>query len=222
LDKFRVDCSSSFLRGARPLWKAYCYAYELRCDPWEFAVGIDSLRLQGLENNDLRWLVQKGYIASAVETKPIEKSRRCFYRSAGLAFPRGTCFVLTSAGAQFLEEVIARTESGANQWEDNVAPAAEDSSASPWWDAENRELRFDGQLVKQFKVPAPNQELILASFQEQAWPHHVDDPLPPLPELDSKRRLHDTICRLNRNQKHRLLRFRGDGRGSGLYWEVAM
>ncbi len=88
----------------------------------------------------------------------------------------------------------------------------------PVWDRDRQELRLGKTIIKQFKVPAPNQELVLASFQEDAWPVRIDDPLPPNVEIDPKRRLHDTINSLNRNQKQNLIRFMGDGRGQGVRW----
>ena len=59
-------------------------------------------------------------------------------------------------------------------------------------------------IVKEFKVPAANQEAILAAFQEEGWVPRIDDPLAPQLNQDSKRWLHDTINSLNRNQKHEL------------------
>ena len=56
-------------------------------------------------------------------------------------------------------------------------------------------------LVKRFKVPAPNQEMILAAFEEESWPVRIDDPLPVHPCLAAKRRLHETITSLNRHQR---------------------
>jgi len=90
----------------------------------------------------------------------------------------------------------------------------------PIWDRERQELRLGGILVKQFKVPAPNQEIILSTFQDDGWPPRIDDPLPPQHNQDSKRRLHDTINALNRNQKQSLLRFLGDGSGEGIRWQA--
>jgi hypothetical protein len=90
----------------------------------------------------------------------------------------------------------------------------------PRWDAECRELRWGAALVKRFREPALNQELILAVFEEEGWPARIDDPLPNDPGCDPKQRLHDTIKRLNRHQANRLLRFRGDGSGSGVLWEA--
>ena len=90
----------------------------------------------------------------------------------------------------------------------------------PHWDADLQELRVNGLIVKQFKVPAPNQEMVLAAFQEEGWPTRIDDPLPPQAEQDPKRRLHDTIVSLNRTHKHRLIRFMGDGSGEGVRWTI--
>jgi hypothetical protein len=92
--------------------------------------------------------------------------------------------------------------------------------ARPRWDPECRVLLVGGRVVKQFRVPAGNQELILAAFEEMGWPRHIDDPLPPVHDLDPKQRLRDTISRLNRNQKQRLIRFHGDGNGRGLRWSL--
>jgi hypothetical protein len=86
--------------------------------------------------------------------------------------------------------------------------------------ADRQELFLGRVLVKRFKVPAPNQVLILAVLEEDCWPPRIDDPLPPQPELDAKRRLHDTINALNRRQAAPLIRFTGDGRGQGICWEL--
>jgi hypothetical protein len=81
-------------------------------------------------------------------------------------------------------------------------------------------LRLGPYVVKEFRVPAPNQELVLTAFQELGWPAHIDDPLPPVPNIEPKLRLHDTINRLNKNQRHKLLHFHSDGTGRGLRWEA--
>ena len=73
-------------------------------------------------------------------------------------------------------------------------------------------------LVKQFRVPAVNQELILSAFEEEGWPPRVDDPLPRTGETDSKVRLRDAIKGLNRNQVQARVRFRGDGTGQSILW----
>jgi hypothetical protein len=93
------------------------------------------------------------------------------------------------------------------------------SASLPQWDAGYRELRVGQCVVKEYRVPCPNQEAILAAFQEEGWPHHIHDPLPPLSDIEPKCRLHDTIKRLNRHHKEQIIRFRGDGTGEGVCWE---
>lgn len=90
----------------------------------------------------------------------------------------------------------------------------------PFWDMERRELKVGEWLVKCFRVPALNQTTILAAFEEDQWPPRIDDPIPPRYDQDPKRRLHDTINSLNRNQQHPMLRFLGDGSGHGVLWEL--
>ena len=74
-------------------------------------------------------------------------------------------------------------------------------------------------MIKVFTQPAPNQETILATFQDDGWPFHIDNPLSPTLDRDGKVRLHDTITRLNRNQQRRLLYFRSVNNGDGIRWE---
>jgi hypothetical protein len=92
---------------------------------------------------------------------------------------------------------------------------------TPEWCADLRELHFNGLLVKRFKFVARNQELILAAFEEEHWPPHIDDPLPPHDEINPKFRLRDTIAKLNRHQQSGIIRFSGDGTGRGIHWRAA-
>jgi hypothetical protein len=98
--------------------------------------------------------------------------------------------------------------------------ASIDAGAGPSWDRETRTFMVGEYLVKRFRVPSPNQEAVLDAFQEEGWPRSVDDPLSPVPEQQPKRRLRDTIKCLNMNQANRAIRFRGDGTGQRVSWEV--
>ena len=103
----------------------------------------------------------------------------------------------------------------------NGEPAeATDALARPFWCSDRKELRINGTIVKQFRVPSPNQMTVLAVFEEEGWPTRIDDPLPSSSEVAPKRRLQDTIKSLNRNQQNQLIRFRGDGSGEGVVWEL--
>ena len=90
----------------------------------------------------------------------------------------------------------------------------------PQWIPDIRELRLSGNVVKRYKWQAVDQETVLAAFEEDGWPTVIDDPLPPKSELDPKRRLHDTVKALNRNQLKHAIRFRGNGNGEGIRWEL--
>lgn len=200
------------------LKQGYDYARELGQDDWSFAVEIQLLRSEHLTDNDLRWLVCRGLVEHAGEVTALGDDARSFRATGRLRFCRKSCFVLTEAGADYYRATYGADE--AESWTSPAPPPAQAAAGScPCWDADRQELRFAGRVVKQFKVPAPNQEMILATFQEEAWPHRVDDPLPPLADTDPKRRLHDTINSLNRSQKQPLLRFLGDGSGQGVRWE---
>ena len=81
-------------------------------------------------------------------------------------------------------------------------------------------LSIGGRIVKQFRVPGQNQEAILMAFEEEGWPHRIDDPLPYSAGVKAKYRLHFTIGRLNQSVKQRLIRFFGDGTGEGICWKT--
>jgi hypothetical protein len=89
----------------------------------------------------------------------------------------------------------------------------------PRWYPDLHELHFNGTLVRRYKNPARNQELILAAFEEEGWPKRIDDPLPPIGDLDPRQRLRNTIVTLNRHQLAPLVHFRMDGTGCGVQWE---
>ncbi|MCU0872242.1 MAG: hypothetical protein MUE50_07840 [Pirellulaceae bacterium] len=212
--------------GLRLLVDAYHYAVDVSRGVWDFAVEIETLRQAGWTNNEFRWLVCRGFVLHAIETTLASDETRSFRqprRAPGLLFADKTCFVLTEAGLQFASRALQNP--CAPRGEPSLGPVASEASPAPngprpKWDPERQELRVGDLVVKQFKVPAANQERILAAFEEDGWPIRIDDPLPPASDQDPKRRLHDTINSLNRNQKRHLLRFLGDGTGQGIRWEL--
>jgi hypothetical protein len=205
----------------RALLYAFEYAEDVEGDRWEFAVAIRHLEKLGCTETDLRWLARKGYAEHAREITLPGANGRQFQPTGDLTFCRRTCFVLTAVGA-----CQARRGFGAGGLSAEAQCAAGEDQDSdransrPYWDAETRILRVDGMIVKCFKWRAENQETILTAFQEESWRRRIDDPLPPKPEQDSKRRLSDTIKCLNRKQMRQLIHFRGDGTGQGVVWEL--
>ncbi|HJT33427.1 MAG TPA: hypothetical protein VJ783_15395 [Pirellulales bacterium] len=230
-------------RALASLVESYDYARDLGCDPWDFAVELTSLRRLGVTNWDCRWLEGKKYVQHAAELTMPGEPVRTFRQGGVLLFGKRTCFVLTEAGEHFARRICrespgsrlgtvgpASLPSDGAALLDAPAPAGGvalagangdllEQSLKPVWDRDRQQLRVGKKIVKEFKVPAANQEVILAAFQEEHWPPRVDDPLPPHPEQDPKRRLHDTINSLNRNQKQSLIKFLGDGSGQGVRWE---
>ena len=189
-------------------------AEDVREDAWQFAVEMPALLEAGCTRSALRWLVARGLVVSAVEKTRRGAKSRSFGRGSKLSFSDRTCFTLTSSGIATAKALRPISATGTS-----TASVAKD--LRPRWDAEMRELWLGDSLVKAFKQPAPNQETILAAFDEDGWPPRIDNPLSPPPDDDGKRRLHDAITRLNRHQKNALLHFRSDNNGDGVRWEFA-
>ncbi|MGD9857411.1 MAG: hypothetical protein AB7U20_20905 [Planctomycetaceae bacterium] len=207
--------------GLGLLYRAYHYAVDVCRDPWEFAVEIDELRASGMNHSDFRWLLCKGYLQHAREVPCSNSGRRQFASAQWLSFHAGSCFQLTETGLELAGSLFRGASPISVLSRDNrrteVVIACD---TKPKWDGERHQFFVREQLVKEFKVPSPNQETILTAFEEENWPVRIDDPLSPTALADGKRRLHDTIKSLNRNQKRSLIRFMGDGTGEGVLWEL--
>ena len=201
--------------------EAYHYAKDLKQPVWDFAVDLSRLEAAGLTDNDFRWLIAKGYIEQAVELggSGVRMKRR-FRATAAISFSRRTCFVLTKAGFAFANRVYKPQAEDERHIRDCRGSPDTLLARMPRWDSASRTLWVGSTLVKQFKVPASNQELVLNAFAEEGWPPCIDNPLPPFRDIAPKRRLHDTITRLNRSHSHSLVRFHGIGRGLAVRWEL--
>jgi hypothetical protein len=198
--------------GLMLLSQAFGYARDAQADPWDFALEVDALCATGLTISDLRWLVAKQFAEHGQETSVYGDAHRSFRRGDGFFFDHTTCVVLTPSGAAFVDNILRMP---------NQEPSASNVRWKPVWNQGRRELSFHGAVVKRYRVPARNQQVILDAFEEEGWPERIDDPLPVRRDVDPRTRLHDAINRLNRCQTNRLLRFRGNGAGTGISWERA-
>ncbi len=216
--RHRLQIPAQALPGTLLLLQAYEYAVDVDHDLWDFAVELTELRRVGLTKTDCRWLICKGWAELARELAPRPGGSRRFRREMGLAFSNRDCLVLSSKGVNVVRRQV-RQRGTQLLGSDAALRATWTSRPAPRWDRHRRQLRVGGKLTKQFKLPSPNQERVLMAFEEESWPPRIDDPLPPSKKIDAKQRLHDTIKNLNRNQKHRLIRFMGDGTGQGVRWE---
>jgi hypothetical protein len=177
---------------------------------WQFAVELHFLLAGGVTPTDLRLLLSAGLVEHAVE-RPASNGRRAICRISNLSIPPQACFLLTKRGARLAASCLA---AGPRVPAKNDLPDLR-------WDAALRELRFGGQLVCRFRWAAPNQELILTSFEELGWPRRIDDPLPPTHGGDRAARLRDALRALNRNVVASGIRFIADGAGWGVVWQRA-
>jgi hypothetical protein len=211
----------AFQTGLLQLAEAYKCAEDLSCNRWEFAVAKDSLIAMGLSASVLRWLTSMGYVDQALEVTTPRDVVRKFLPSHNLSFLDETCFVLTETGVSFIAmltgESLERFSPG-NFCRDKASTSMQPEPV-PQWNGESRSLSVGRVLIKKFRIPSPNQEAVLAAFQEEEWPRRIDDPLRPQAHQVAKCRLHDTIKCLNRHHLHHLIRFRGDGTGEGVCWE---
>jgi hypothetical protein len=192
-------------------------AKDARAPAWDFALEVGHLYAAGLTITDLRWMVVKEFVAHADETSVRGNEHRSFTPRRGLNFLPTTCVLLTTKGA-----ALAARENAASQDEIPGANGKSHPKArlKPRWDAARRELSLGGRMVKQFHVPARNQELFLSAFQQEDWPESIDDPLAGEIDIDPKTRLNDAIYRLNHKQLACLLRFHVNRHGRGVCWSL--
>lgn len=218
-----IDALSSLLRARE-------YADEVGVDPWKFAIEWRLLKARGLEETDARYLIARGLVEMRREISLPTAIERTFIPHEVPRLSSDTAFVLTSAGISFCQSLGdngAPLSPAVDPHHTQIAPSSSppaphfspSSQAKPNWNPDRRELTYRGQLVKCYRVPSPNQELILSVFQEEDWPEFIDDPLPPLEEGDAPTRLQATVKSLNRRQLNRMIRFRGNG-GMKVFWDV--
>jgi hypothetical protein len=229
----------SLRAGLAVLWRAYVCAHYTGTNVWDFGLRLGRLYEAGMTSSDLRWLVAKGFAESGQETSDQRNYHRAFRRTNGYFFNDQTRLILTPSGAELAEDVFrgaAQSREALSAFADvahetatltNTRLAVSETKTTPAfvlkprWDVIRRELTLAGRIVKRFRVPARNQETILSVFEEEGWAEHIHDPLPVTQDIDAPTRLHDAINRLNRCQINPLLRFHGDGKGTGVFWQLS-
>src|SRR5687767_3171444 len=82
--------------GLRLLFQAYQSANDAGCEPWDFALELESLWYAGVTNSHLRWLLCKGYIEHGVELlSKREENLRSIEVATEARFSFSSCFILT-------------------------------------------------------------------------------------------------------------------------------
>ncbi len=216
---------SSISMFRKPVWLAVTRLYQAarlaadcQCERQEFSVSWDELSQMDLRREELKWLLLKNVVKESMPVLDPNSPKSHPKRHAD--FTSDAMFMIADLGSELVEQCL--TDAKLRQSADGQS--SQTSSAQPElkpsWDDQRHELHCAGKVVKKFKWRAANQETILATFEEEGWPAHIDDPLPQEPNIDPKRRLADAIKSLNRHQKASLVRFCGDGTGQGVLWEL--
>lgn len=191
----------------RLLVDGFGYASDLGVHAQEFAVDVATLRRNAVAEIDIRWMISRALVVAVTENGALDESMQ-------QGFSETTQLVITPQGLEIAKQLLSSLRASANATEPST------QRLRPTWDSSRRELRVGASIVKRFRVPAMNQALVLQCFEEEGWPTQLVDPLPPAKAIEPKRRLHDTILALNRGQTGLRVRFRGDGTGMGVLWEL--
>jgi hypothetical protein len=217
--------------GLAVLWRAYLCAHDTGTKVSYLSLPTSRLYEVGMTSTDLRWLLANGFAEHVEETTEYGDAHRSFRRCNGYFLNHRSRLILTASGAALAEQVFREAARSAQAALSALATMTGEVAAlasrrqtptlKPRWDAIRRELSLDGLIVKRFRVPARNQETILSVFEEEDWVEHIHDPLPATLDIDAPTRLHDAINRLNRSQINPLLRFHGDGKGTGIFWGLS-
>jgi hypothetical protein len=202
------------------LGNAHRIAQECACTVEDLAVPLQNFRTAGIADSLLCWLVHAGYVRHGIEHTPPGARRRQLRWVKQLVLGERSCFVLTTQGlalAQRLRSLAnASSASPRNNCRSSATAPAEDR---PFWNAEEHSLYWRGQLLKHFRQEAPLQEAILNAFQQRHWRRCVPAPRQCVPGGIRKDQLHDAVKHLNRSVGP-WLRFRQEGCGSRLCWEI--
>jgi len=195
-------------------------AQEQRLDGRMRPVALSYLRERGIEDHLLIWMLYQDHIEHFRPAAAFLDHGEAGTVVNSLLLTPSSSFALTEVGNAyaewFLTQALVPTEEEARE-------AARDElllgDLLPTYDQENRVFCWGRHVLKCFRQPSANQELILCAAEELSWAKWFDDPLPARHGKRAKPRLHDTIKDLNRRQMPHMIHFKGDGTGTRVGWE---
>lgn len=210
-----------FVLGYLELIVAYWRAQERRVDPGDNPVPLARLRRWGVRNTVLLWMYYRAHIEQREPLwNPSTGGQEWIVRGS-TRIDEGSYFVLTRPGEAFADLFLARVVAPLTDHDiDDAWATLLLGQLAPQYNRAGRVFRWGNHVLKHFRQPSPNQELILSAAEELDWPVWFDDPLPRGMVRNAKVRLHDTIKDLNRRQRIFLIHFMGDGTGTRLGWEL--
>jgi hypothetical protein len=216
LDEFR-----EFVLAYLELTVACWGAQDRRIKPGDRPVPLARLRHWGVGDDVLLWMQYQGHVEQVERRRGRGRARPKWTLRGTTRIDEKSWFALTPLGEAFADLFLAWVVAPADDAEFERARAMmRVGRLAPHYDRLGRVFVWGRHVVKQFRQPSLNQELILSAAEELRWPTWFDDPLPKRSGRDPKARLHDTIKDLNRRQQGRLIHFKGDGSGERLGWEL--
>jgi hypothetical protein len=179
---------------------------------WTHAVTLPQLRALGAGDGTLVRLVRCGYLQHRKASKPGQPNG--VGTSSGGRIAEGSRFLLSPGGLIWARDLTSQNGVAANA---TVSLTRLKLPHRPQYDRQRRVLWWGDHEVLAFDRPAPGMEAIVSKFEESSWCERVDSPLSKM--RNGKERLRDTVRRLNKATKIKLIRFRTDGYGQGVCWE---
>jgi hypothetical protein len=186
----------------------------------ENPVPLKELSSAGVGSDFLLWLLFQGQVIQLGQPGAVGDEAG-FQPMQSARIGERSSFVLTEFGVACAELFVGWALVPENEGEFDAAwDLLPMGWLTPRYDAERRRFTWGHHVLKQFMQPSDNQAMVLSAAEEQEWPIWFDDPLPRVCGIGPKVRLHDAIKRLNRHQKPYLVRFKGDGTGTQVGWEL--
>jgi hypothetical protein len=181
-------------------------------------VSWPDLREKGVAESAIHVMLYQGHIEVFESSSGAGGERNVPVKVETVIIGESLAFALTDAGKEFAIKV---GRASAHPERELYAPylmLIRRKRLKPHYDKESRILTWGRHMLKQFRQPAENQDLLLEAFEEQGWTDWMDDPLPRVSQMNPKTRLHDTIKRLNHFQRPYLIHFKSQG-GRRVGWE---
>jgi hypothetical protein len=86
----------------------------------------------------------------------------------------------------------------------------------PRWDETTATLYWGNVAIREFrKHPAQNQTALIEAFHRKGWARNIPNPF-----IGDPRKLNFAIYQMNKGLAEKVIRFRGDGTGQGVVWEL--
>jgi hypothetical protein len=194
-------------------------AAEQGLEPASKAVPLTHFRGRGTADSILLWLLFQAHIEHLHLVPGVGRAPDGTRPADSLLLGETSCFTLTDRGEAFADGFLAGVFAGKGPELEAAWDLLLLGRLTPRYDREDRVFAWGHRVLKCFRQPSQNQEIIRCAGEELGWPPWFDDPLPRSGGRWAGVRLHNTIKALNRHQEPYLVHFKGDGSGRRVGWE---